>query len=577
MRKYRSPFISVVFWTVMLIFCAIIAYDLVSMPKNQNDVICRSDMQWFSNNDSPININDSAQISGIIHDNTYSVYFIQDKYEENTSIAFKTNFSEVQVLLNDTVIYSTKNGHDISTDGMFSLRAPASEIHIAGIKKINEGDKLSLKVTNFYDDTICGVSNVFFGHSEDIIDTIFKNDILGIILCIAVFAVCILMFIFHFAFRKAVSLHGIKYAACFAFFAALHSLSEWSTLSFLLIFGNNFLYVVHNLSFLFMFLPLIMFFTENVQFRTSVSCLQISAMLQIMVILGLSVLAAANIVDLHQILPISEWVGLVQCLFIFFVLFYDFSKKTEKRSLDFIRPVIYTVFLICAAIGHILCRGNSISVLFTFSSLLFLSAVLVINMREVAYTLSLSNEVEEIGKAAFTDALTGVGNTAAYNKKIKHLEVVKVNYKSIAIIQFDINNLKTINDNLGHEQGDKLITDGAAIIYKVFGKIGDVYRTGGDEFVGIIYGDKAMVSCHDALIMFERAIDEYNSDDSHSFILQIAYGADYYCSEDERRYLTLKEVQKQADANMYDKKREMKTHVTKEQILKKEPLSFNIE
>ncbi|MDE6579472.1 MAG: diguanylate cyclase, partial [Ruminiclostridium sp.] len=138
---------------------------------------------------------------------------------------------------------------------------------------------------------------------------------------------------------------------------------------------------------------------------------------------------------------------------------------------------------------------------------------------------------------------------------------------------FDINNLKTINDNLGHEQGDKLIKDGSAIIYKVFGKIGNVYRTGGDEFVGIIYGDDAMTLCYNAIAAFNMAIDEYNSDESHKFILQIAYGSEYYNSDSDRRYMTLKEIQKQADANMYSKKQRMKKTISKEQILKREPLN----
>lgn len=205
---------------------------------------------------------------------------------------------------------------------------------------------------------------------------------------------------------------------------------------------------------------------------------------------------------------------------------------------------------------------------------MFLSIVLIINMRKVAHILQLSNEVEEMGKAAFTDALTGIGNTAAFNKKIAHLEVVKLNYNSIVIVQFDINNLKTINDNLGHEQGDKLIRDGSAIIYKVFGKIGNVYRTGGDEFVCIICGNDAITLCYNAMASFDMAIDEYNSDESHKFILQIAYGSEYYSGEDDRRYMTLKEIQKKADSNMYKKKSEMKTKVTKEQILKREPLNI---
>ncbi|MDE7281825.1 MAG: hypothetical protein K2N36_08830, partial [Ruminiclostridium sp.] len=94
-------------------------------------------------------------------------------------------------------------------------------------------------------------------------------------------------------------------------------------------------------------------------------------------------------------------------------------------------------------------------------------------------------------------------------------------------------------------------------------------------FVGIIYGDDAMNLCYNAIASFNMAIDEYNSDESHKFILQIAYGSEYYDSDSDRRYMTLKEIQKQADANMYSKKQRMKKTITKEQILKREPLNTN--
>lgn len=577
MKKYRSPLISVTFWVVIAAFFVIMIHSFASMPKSDTSMLSQSDIEWFSQGDVPVDISDSKQILAITHDNTYTVYFYAKEYDENIVISFKTNFSEVNVLINDSTFYSSKNYSNVNNKGIFTFKAPSSEIHMTNIKRIEEGDKISLKVKSFYDGDICGVSNIFYGRAGDISDAIFRNDLLGIILCVVLFSLSILMFVFHFSFKKAISLNGIKYAAFFAFFAALHALSEGATLSFLLVFGNNSLFIVHNLSFAVMFLPLTMFFSENVQFRTSIGCLHIAAIVQAAAVLGVIILGITGICDLHESFLFVEFLGLAQSCFIFGILIYDFSRKSERRSSDLTLPVVYMIFTLFAVIGHGSSSGDTISVLFTVSCLLFLAFVLFINMRNVATSLQLSNEVEEMGKAAFTDALTGVGNTAAYNKKIKHLEVVKVNYKAIAIIQFDINNLKTINDNLGHEQGDKLITDGSALIYKIFGKVGEVYRTGGDEFVGVICGDRAMALCDEAALSFERAIDEYNSDESHKFILQIAYGVEYYSNDSDNRYLTLKEIQKKADAQMYMKKREMKTQVSIDQVLKRVPLENGLD
>ena len=574
MRKYKSPFISAMFWAVMAIFILVIGFCSISISQDNRIPLCNTEMDWFTPDGSSLDLNNKTQILSITHDKTYSAYFIADKDEEAVSISFKTNFSNVSIFVNDKQVYSTKEHLSAVKDSFFSFDAPVSNIYLTSLNKINKGDKILFSVETFYSDTVCGISDVFYGQTYDIISAVFKKDIFGMFICIIVFAIGTLMFIFHFSFRKIISMHNIKYAACFAFLAALHAFSEWAI--FLLIFteANKIAYMLHTLSFIFMFLPVIMFFKDSMQSRVSVNCLRVSSIIQSAFIVIITICAAFNIFDLHKSAELSKLVGLAHCIFILIALILDLSKRKERRSWDIILPLLYLAFIVFAILMHILYAGNYISIMFISCCLLFLVLILIIDMHEVANILQLSNEVEEMGKAAFTDALTSVGNTAAFNKKMAHLEVVKLNYKSIAIVQFDINNLKTINDNLGHEQGDKLIKDGSAIIYRVFGKIGNVYRTGGDEFVCVICGDDAITLCYNAIASFDMAIDEYNSDESHKFILQIAYGSEYYSSESDNRYLSLKEIQKKADANMYRKKHEMKTSISVDQVLKKVPIDF---
>lgn len=78
------------------------------------------------------------------------------------------------------------------------------------------------------------------------------------------------------------------------------------------------------------------------------------------------------------------------------------------------------------------------------------------------------------------DHLTGL-----YNKG-KYLERIDADYPnrgSIAIFNFDVNNLKTMNDKYGHEAGDKLIIKAADSIRKVTRDNVHGYRMGGDEFL----------------------------------------------------------------------------------------------
>ena len=86
---------------------------------------------------------------------------------------------------------------------------------------------------------------------------------------------------------------------------------------------------------------------------------------------------------------------------------------------------------------------------------------------------------------ANTDALTGVGNTTAYQGRIRALEdQLRAGSGSFAVALFDVDRLKEINDELGHVRGDMVIRAAAAVLSRVFGR-DNVYRVGGDEFVAL--------------------------------------------------------------------------------------------
>ena len=55
----------------------------------------------------------------------------------------------------------------------------------------------------------------------------------------------------------------------------------------------------------------------------------------------------------------------------------------------------------------------------------------------------------------------------------------------------DLNGLKTANDKFGHAAGDELIRDAGRLIQESFGKYGNVYRAGGDEFFALLRTDRA--------------------------------------------------------------------------------------
>lgn len=106
--------------------------------------------------------------------------------------------------------------------------------------------------------------------------------------------------------------------------------------------------------------------------------------------------------------------------------------------------------------------------------------------RQVAQE-ALSQKTSEIQKMAYTDALTGLPNRAHLNKKLTEvMEEVRWGYQAGAVLFIDIDNLKMINDTLGHSYGDDVIKKAGAYILAEAGESAEVARIGGDEFIVLL-------------------------------------------------------------------------------------------
>ena len=89
-----------------------------------------------------------------------------------------------------------------------------------------------------------------------------------------------------------------------------------------------------------------------------------------------------------------------------------------------------------------------------------------------------------------TDTLTGVYSRYAYSHVLKELDAQDALPGKFAAFTVDINGLKQVNDELGHEAGDELICGAAACIKTALCWDGRCYRTGGDEFVVLARMDR---------------------------------------------------------------------------------------
>jgi two-component system cell cycle response regulator len=83
---------------------------------------------------------------------------------------------------------------------------------------------------------------------------------------------------------------------------------------------------------------------------------------------------------------------------------------------------------------------------------------------------------------ALLDPLTGIGNRRALQDHIAALPQVRGSGHGLAILVFDIDRFKSINDGHGHAFGDTIIVMAATVARKVLRGQDEVFRIGGEDF-----------------------------------------------------------------------------------------------
>lgn len=96
-------------------------------------------------------------------------------------------------------------------------------------------------------------------------------------------------------------------------------------------------------------------------------------------------------------------------------------------------------------------------------------------------------ELTEVRREAYRDALTGLGNRRAFDKALRKEFVRARRYEHpLGLVLIDADGLKRINDNLGHEAGDRYIEAIARAVKIVSRNTDSACRIGGDEFAIIL-------------------------------------------------------------------------------------------
>lgn len=142
------------------------------------------------------------------------------------------------------------------------------------------------------------------------------------------------------------------------------------------------------------------------------------------------------------------------------------------------------------------------------------------------------------------DPLTHLLNRQCYESRISRLR------EPVLIFYFDVDDFKLVNDTYGHSFGDLTLATAGECIQSVFGKAGECYRIGGDEFCAILSYDKFQPE--DLLKEFLHSTETVRQKNRRFPYVSAGY-AHFRPGEDQ-----IADVVKTADTFMYLQKRNAK-------------------
>jgi diguanylate cyclase (GGDEF)-like protein/PAS domain S-box-containing protein len=159
----------------------------------------------------------------------------------------------------------------------------------------------------------------------------------------------------------------------------------------------------------------------------------------------------------------------------------------------------------------------------------------------------------KLREIAITDELTGLLNRRGFmTMAVRQLQVAKRQEENIFLMFADVDNLKWVNDHLGHHAGDQVLIETADILRHTFRDSDIIARLGGDEFAILLIDptdEKTVIS------RLERNMATRNQIAGRLYELSMSIGVVRY---DPEHPASIEEMMNQADTLMYDRKQKKK-------------------
>lgn len=164
----------------------------------------------------------------------------------------------------------------------------------------------------------------------------------------------------------------------------------------------------------------------------------------------------------------------------------------------------------------------------------------------------LKEALKKLETLSLRDDLTGLYNRRGFfTIAVEHFKMADRKREKMFLLFMDLDNLKQINDTLGHHKGDQALVGIANILNTTFRQSDIKGRMGGDEFA-VFPIDATQIGMEKAMSRLKKNIETFNKSKDNPFQLSVSMGVSHY---DPEHPSTIDELLVRADKIMYEEKR----------------------
>ena len=172
-------------------------------------------------------------------------------------------------------------------------------------------------------------------------------------------------------------------------------------------------------------------------------------------------------------------------------------------------------------------------------------------LRSIRYAVERHRLTSALRSLSLIDELTGLSHRRGFSELAQqHLKLARRTARNILLVYVDLDDLKTINDTLGHQVGDHALVRVADLLRESFRQTDIIARIGGDEFA--VMAIEASEEHEEHLLSRLKArASEVNQEEEAPYLLSISVGAARFTGEMPTK---LEELLAQVDQAMYREK-----------------------